>query len=52
MLYVIVGPEVIGDVSLGDEIRPESHEAVAALHEIGLDGHDHRRRTSGCGSRG
>ena len=37
VLYVIVDGAVQGAVSLEDELRPESREAVAALHEMGVE---------------
>ena len=37
VLYVIVDGAVEGAVSLEDEVRPESREAVAALHEMGVE---------------
>ena len=36
VLYLIDGHEVLGAVSVEDEIRPESVEAVLRLHEMGL----------------
>jgi P-type Cu2+ transporter len=36
VLYVIQGDDVIGAVSLEDEIRSESREAIAELHEFGI----------------
>jgi Cu2+-exporting ATPase len=36
VLYLIDGRSVLGAVSLEDEIRPESVEAVQRLHEMGL----------------
>ena len=36
VLYVIEGTRVLGAVSMEDEIRPESIEAVARLHGMGL----------------
>ena len=36
VLYVIRGEEVIGAISLEDEIRPESREAVDQLHQLGV----------------
>jgi Cu2+-exporting ATPase len=36
VMTVIRGDEVIGAVSVEDEIRPESVEAVRALHELGV----------------
>ena len=36
VLHVIVDGKVIGAVSVEDEIRPESREAVEALHELGI----------------
>jgi Cu2+-exporting ATPase len=37
VLYVIVEAEVTGAISLEDEIRPESREAIDQLHELGLE---------------
>ncbi len=36
VLYVIVDDKVAGALSLEDEIRPESRQAVDRLHELGL----------------
>jgi Cu2+-exporting ATPase len=36
VLYAVEGDRVLGALALEDEIRPESAEAVAALHEMGL----------------
>ncbi|HEX6300574.1 MAG TPA: copper-translocating P-type ATPase [Acidimicrobiia bacterium] len=36
VLYVMRGSEVVGAVSLEDEVRQESREAVAELHEYGI----------------
>ncbi|MCR2764449.1 heavy metal translocating P-type ATPase [Microbacterium sp. zg.B48] len=36
ILHVVRDGEVIGGLKLADEIRPESREAVAALHELGI----------------
>jgi copper-(or silver)-translocating P-type ATPase len=36
VLHVIVDGRVLGALALEDEIRPESIEAVAALHDMGL----------------
>jgi Cu2+-exporting ATPase len=36
VLYVIRGEKVIGAISLEDEIRPESREAVDQLHQLGV----------------
>jgi Cu2+-exporting ATPase len=36
VLHVISGGEVVGAVSVEDEIRPESVEAVRRLHEMGV----------------
>jgi P-type Cu2+ transporter len=36
VLYVIRGEEVVGAISLEDEIRPESREAVDHLHQLGM----------------
>src|SRR3546814_17607004 len=35
ILHVVADGEVIGALRLADEIRPESHDAVAALHAVG-----------------
>ncbi|OUZ12843.1 ATPase [Aeromicrobium sp. PE09-221] len=35
ILHVLVGEEVVGALRLADEIRPESRQAVDALHAIG-----------------
>lgn len=37
VLYVIVDDQITGAVSLEDEIRPESRQAVADLHRLGLE---------------
>jgi Cu2+-exporting ATPase len=37
VLYVMVDGEISGAVSLEDEIRPESREAVAELQEMGVE---------------
>jgi Cu2+-exporting ATPase len=37
VVFVLVDGEVAGAIALEDEIRPESHEAVEALHERGVD---------------
>jgi Cu2+-exporting ATPase len=36
VLYVVSGGELLGALSLEDEIRPESREAIDALHEMGV----------------
>jgi P-type Cu2+ transporter len=36
VLYVVSGGQVLGALGLEDEIRPESPEAVAALHQMGV----------------
>ncbi len=36
VLHVVVDGRVVGALALEDEIRPESHEAVADLHALGL----------------
>ncbi len=36
VLHVVAGGEVVGAVALADEIRPESREAVDALHDRGV----------------
>ncbi|GAA1797238.1 heavy metal translocating P-type ATPase [Agromyces neolithicus] len=36
VLHVIVGHEVAGAIALADEVRPESKQAVEALHAIGV----------------
>ena len=36
VLFVIVEDRVVGALAVEDEIRPESTEAVAALHDLGL----------------
>ena len=37
VLYVVVNDEIEGVISLEDEIRPESYEAVNQLHELGVE---------------
>lgn len=37
VLYVMVGDDVAGAVSLEDEIRPESRQAVRDLHGLGVE---------------
>ncbi len=37
VLYVIVDGEIEGAVTMEDEIRPESQEAVEQLHELGVE---------------
>ena len=36
VLHVLADGEVVGALRLADEIRPESHQAVDALHRLGL----------------
>jgi Cu2+-exporting ATPase len=36
ILYVVTGDQVMGALSLEDEIRPESVEAVRMLHQLGV----------------
>jgi Cu2+-exporting ATPase len=36
VLYVIQGGSIIGAVSLEDEVRSDSREAIAELHELGI----------------
>ena len=36
VIHVVVGGRVVGALGVEDEIRPESAEAVAALHKLGL----------------
>ncbi|HEU4465951.1 MAG TPA: copper-translocating P-type ATPase [Agromyces sp.] len=36
VLHVVVGDEVAGAIALADEVRPESREAVDALHALGV----------------
>ncbi|QGK69103.1 heavy metal translocating P-type ATPase [Allosaccharopolyspora coralli] len=36
ILHVLADGEVIGALRLADEVRPESHEAVEALHTLGI----------------
>ncbi|MEZ5282299.1 MAG: copper-translocating P-type ATPase [Acidimicrobiales bacterium] len=36
VLWVIVAGAAVGALSLADEIRPESHQAVQALHDLGI----------------
>ena len=36
VLYVVEGADVLGALAVEDEIRPESAEAVARLHQMGL----------------
>src|SRR5690625_685855 len=36
VLHVLIDEEVVGALALADEIRPESREAVTALHELGV----------------
>jgi P-type Cu2+ transporter len=37
VLYVLRRDEVVGALALEDEIRPESHQAVAELHRLGVE---------------
>lgn len=37
VLHVVVDGEVAGALRLADEIRPESRQAVAALHDLGIE---------------
>ncbi|ODQ88602.1 copper-translocating P-type ATPase [Mycolicibacterium flavescens] len=37
VLHVVVDDEVAGALKLADEIRPESRQAVAALHDLGIE---------------
>jgi Cu2+-exporting ATPase len=37
VLYVVRDGDIIGAISVEDEIRPESRRAVDALHEMGID---------------
>ncbi|NWN87852.1 MAG: heavy metal translocating P-type ATPase [Micrococcaceae bacterium] len=37
ILHVVRDGTVIGGLKLADEIRPESHDAVTALHALGVD---------------
>ncbi|UNX55127.1 heavy metal translocating P-type ATPase [Georgenia sp. TF02-10] len=36
VLHVVDGDEVVGALALADEVRPESREAVQALHALGV----------------
>ncbi|WP_052462205.1 heavy metal translocating P-type ATPase [Nigerium massiliense] len=36
ILHVLAGDEVIGALRLADEVRPESREAIDALHKLGI----------------
>ncbi|GAA2780706.1 copper-translocating P-type ATPase [Crossiella cryophila] len=36
VLHVLRGNEILGAIGLADEIRPESREAVAGLHKLGV----------------
>jgi P-type Cu2+ transporter len=36
ILYVVRGDEIVGALSLEDEVRPESRQAVHELHELGV----------------
>ncbi|MGK9271674.1 cadmium-translocating P-type ATPase [Williamsia muralis] len=37
ILHVLVDDEVVGALKLADDIRPESREAVAALHQLDIE---------------
>lgn len=37
VLHVLVDGEVVGALALADEIRPESRQAVDALHDLGVE---------------
>src|SRR5699024_7672964 len=37
ILHVLSDGEVIGGLKLADEIRPESYDAVKALHKLGVE---------------
>ena len=37
VLHVLVDGEVVGALKLADEVRPESREAVDALHKLGIE---------------
>ena len=37
VLHVLVDGEVIGALKLADEVRPESLQAVDALHKLGIE---------------
>ena len=47
VLHVLVDGAVVGALKLADEIRPESRQAVDALHARHRGGDDHRRRRGG-----
>ena len=50
VIYIIEGDQVIGAITVADEVRPESRSAVEALHERGQARRaDHRRRATGRG---
>jgi Cu2+-exporting ATPase len=36
VLHVVVGGSIVGAIGLADEVRPESAEAVASLHRLGV----------------
>jgi Cu2+-exporting ATPase len=36
VLYLFEGDRVLGALALEDEIRPEAHEAIAELHDLGV----------------
>src|SRR5215467_754253 len=36
VLYVVAGGRVLGAIAAEDEVRPESFEAVTALHQLGI----------------
>ncbi|MGC5629435.1 heavy metal translocating P-type ATPase [Georgenia sp. Z1344] len=37
VLHVLIGDEVVGALRLADDVRPESREAVDALHSLGVE---------------
>jgi Cu2+-exporting ATPase len=37
VLHVLVGGAVVGALALADEVRPESRQAVDALHKLGIE---------------
>jgi Cu2+-exporting ATPase len=37
ILHVVRDGEVVGGLALADEVRPESHDAVAALQKLGIE---------------
>ena len=37
MLHVLVDGSVVGALKLADEVRPESRQAVDALHRLGIE---------------